>query len=211
MVNQIVKFDVKPEHAATFKAALVENKKGADQETGCLELKLFVDNANPSLFFAYERFEDEAAVAHHTQQPYTQRAFELMEIALQSPADVLKLGETTPAPLYEANPKKANPEDELFIIFFIFKIKDGYRENLLKQFEKHVECTRREEEGNILFDLYTIDGQDDTLAVYEHWRKESDVWDIHFNQPYAVETGQLMHEAVVGDLEPYMNFVTEFE
>jgi hypothetical protein len=24
-------------------------------------------------------------------------------------------------------------------------------------------------------------------AVYEQWRKESDVWDIYFNQPYAAK------------------------
>jgi hypothetical protein len=36
------------------------------------------------------------------------------------------------------------------------------------------------------FDLYTVDDQG-TLAVYEQWRKESDVWDIYFNQPYAAK------------------------
>jgi quinol monooxygenase YgiN len=50
------------------------------------------------------------------------------------------------------------------------------------RFEEHITNARKEEEC-LQFDLYTIDGQDDTLAVYEHWRKESDVWDIHFKQP----------------------------
>jgi len=61
----------------------------------------------------------------------------------------------------------------------------------------------------LLFDLFTINGNDDTLAVYEHWRKESDVWDIHFNQPYSKVTGALMEKAVVGDMNQYMNFVTQ--
>ena len=204
MINQIVKFDVKPEQAAAFKAALIADSKGAGQEAGCLELKLFVDNTNPNIFFAYERFQNEAAVSYHNQQPYTQLVAKQIGSALNSPAQALKLGETTPAPLYEANPKKPHSQAQPFIIFFIFKIKDGYREKLLQQFEKHIECTRREEKVNILFDLYTIDGQNDTLAVYEHWRKELDVWDIHFKQPYALETGKMIHEAVVGEMEQYI-------
>jgi hypothetical protein len=35
------------------------------------------------------------------------------------------------------------------------------------------------------------------------------VWDIHFNKPYSKVTGALMKEAVVGEMEQYMNFVTE--
>ena len=209
MINQIVKFDVKSEHINEFKAALIADKKGAEQEVGSLELSLFQDNKQPNIFFAYERWQDQAAIDAHMAEPYTVKVLELAEVASQSPVEVMNLGETTPAPLYDANPNTANPEDDVFIIFFIFKIKDGYREKLLSQFETHVTKTRSEEQGNIIFDLYTIDGQDDTLAVYEHWRKESDVWDIHFNQPYAVETGKLMGEAVVGELEQYMNFVTE--
>jgi quinol monooxygenase YgiN len=209
MINQIVKFDVKPEFITEFKAALIADKKGAEQEIGSLELSLFQDNKQPNLFFAYERWQDQAAIDAHMAEPYTAKVLELAEAASQSPVEVMNLGETTPAPLYDANPNTANPEDYVFIIFFIFKIKEGYREKLLAQFENHIANTRSEEPGNILFDLYTIDGQNDTLAVYEHWRKESDVWDIHFNQPYAVETGKLMGEAVVGELDQYMNFVTE--
>jgi len=53
----------------------------------------------------------------------------------------------------------------------------GYLKNekLLSQFEIHIIKTCSEEEGNIIFDLYIIDGQEYTLAVYGHWRKESDV------------------------------------
>ena len=209
MMNQIVKFIVKPEWSTVFKTALIEDKKGGEQEVGCLEMKVFVDNKNPNIFFAHERFNDQAAIGHHMQQPYTQKLLRLFDTALQIPAEVFKLEETQPAPLYEANPNKPNPEDDPFIIIFIFKIKDGYREKVLKRFETHVASTRKQEVGNILFDLYTIEGQDNIFCVYEHWRKESDVWDIHFKQPYAVETGKLMKEVVIGELEQYMNFVTE--
>jgi len=45
--------------------------------------------------------------------------------------------------------------------------------------------------------------------VYEHWRNESAVWDIHFRQTYSEVTGGLMKEVEVGEMEQYMNFVTE--
>ena len=210
MIKQIVKFDVKPEFIHEFKAALIEDKKGAQLEAGFIEMSLFQDKQQPSVFFGYERWQDRAALDAHMQEPHTEKVIALVETALQTPVEVMDLSDCNPAPLHDLNPKNANPEDELFIIFFIFKIKEGYRDKLLNQFETHVASTRREEEGNILFDLYTVDGKEDTLAVYEHWRKESDVWDIHFNQSYAIETGKLMHQAVVGDLEQYMNFVVEF-
>lgn len=61
-----------------------------------------------------------------------------------------------------------------------------------------------------MFDLYIIDGQDDTLVIYEHWRTKSDLWDIHFQQPYAIETGKLLEQAMVGDMQQYLNIVSEF-
>lgn len=209
MITQIVKFTVKPEATAAFKTALIDDKKGPEKESGFLEMRLFTDRKQPHIFFGYERWEDAAALAEHMKQPYTQHVAELVDTVLETPIEVFNLGETAPAPLYERNPNSPNPEDDAFFIFFIFKLKAGYREQVLKQFETHVAATRKQEEGNIMFDLYTIEGKQDTLAVYEHWRSESAIFDIHFNQPYAVETGKLLHEAVPGELEQYMNFVTE--
>ncbi|WP_415224838.1 putative quinol monooxygenase [Psychromonas sp.] len=206
MINKIVKFNVKPEHLNTFKKTLVEHKKNSQKEINFVEMRIYVDNQNSHLFFIYERFKDQEAVDFHITQPYTVKFGELLDAALAKPVEVFNLGETNPAPIAL---KTANPGDELFNIFFIFKIKEGKRARLLKQFEDHVSCTRQEEEGNLLFDLYTVEGDDNTLAVYEHWRKESDLWDIHFNQPYAKVTGALIEESVAGDMQQYMNFVTE--
>jgi len=209
MIIQIVKFTVQLEHSDAFKAALIDDKKGAEQEVGFLEMRLFVDKNQPHVFFGYVRWKDQAALDAHMKQPYTQKVAELVDTVLQNPVEVMNLGETVPGPLYGNNPNSPNPEDDAFFIFFIFKLKPGFREKVLKQFETHIECTRAEEKGNILFDLYTVDGQDDTLAAYEHWRSETAIYDIHFKQPYAVETGNLLKEAVIGDLEKYMNFITE--
>ena len=94
-------------------------------------------------------------------------------------------------------------------MFCILKINTNYRAELLTQFEDHITQTRQQEQGNLIFDLYKVKNQEDTLVLYEHWRKESDLWDIHFNQPYVIETARLMEKAVVGEIKQYMNFVIE--
>ncbi|MDM8517772.1 antibiotic biosynthesis monooxygenase [Desulfobacterales bacterium HSG16] len=113
---------------------------------------------------------------------------------LQSSVEILNLGETRPEPDHYSKP--VNLDDDIFTVFSIFKIKKDYHKRLLKQFEKHIAHTRRED-GCILFDLYTVDGTDDTLAAYEHWRNASALWDIHSKQPYTVETDALIKEAVI--------------
>ncbi|SFW49550.1 putative quinol monooxygenase [Cellulophaga fucicola] len=206
MKSTIVKFTAKPEHKDTFAATLKEAQAATQKEAGNKEIRVFVSKTEDNVFFVYERWADKAAITSHDNEPHTKKLMEVGQTALQSAPDFYFLGDTNPLPDHS---KSANPEDDVFIIFFIFKIRTEFRKALIEQFENHITHTRKEEEGNILFDLYTVDNQEDTLAVYEHWRKESDVWDIHFNQPYAVKTGKLMEEAVIGDLKQYMNFVTE--
>ncbi|WP_111707592.1 putative quinol monooxygenase [Lutibacter citreus] len=207
MINLIIKFTVKPKHTEEFKNVLLENKKGAEQEEGFRGMNLFVDNKNPNVFFAYDSWKDEAALESHKNTIHVQNMMKLAETALESAPEILSLGATNPSPVAV---KPLNAEDKPFVIFFIFKIKEEYRERLLNRFEIHIKNTRKEP-GNLLFDLYTVNGVNDTLVVYEHWRTASDVWEIHMKQPYAKITGALMNEAVIGDLEPYMSFVTEIK
>jgi len=207
MKNLIVKFTTKPEGRIAFMEALLENRKGSQKEEGFVGMNLFEDTKNPNIIFAYESWKDESAIDNHKQSVHTVDMLKVAETTLVCAPDVLILGDTKPAPVPA---KTTNAEDELLIIFFIFKIKEGYKQRLVDRFEIHIENTRKEK-GNLLFDLYTVEGQDDTLVVYEHWRTESDVWEIHMKQPYAEITGKLMNEGVVGDLEPYMSFVKEIE
>lgn len=209
MITQIVKFDIKPEQVDTFKAALIVDKQGASNEKGCLELRLFQDKNQAGVFFAYERFQDQAALDQHAEQTYVKNVLGMLESASKAPPQVMVLNNTTPEPLHENNPKIVHKDDNVFSVFFIFDTKPEYRQQVLDRFSNHINNARLEQ-GNLVFDLYTIDGQDDKFVVYEHWRNESDLWDIHFNQPYAVETGALLNEAVVGDLKQYMSFVEEF-
>lgn len=210
MLTLIVKFLVKPEQLVAFKQALINNRLGSQSEPGMREMRFFEDKESPNSIFAYERWENAQAHQEHINQPYAQTLLQLAESALLSPIEVMTLQDTKPAPLHENNPKQVQAEDDVFSLFFIFKIKEGFKKQLLQQFTSHVAQTRSEELGNIVFDLYTIDGQDDTLVIYEHWRKESDLWDIHFKQPYVIETSKLLEQAIVGDMKQYMNFVDEF-
>lgn len=205
MINQIIKFTVKPAYKDEFQKVLLESQVASRQEAGNVEMRIYVDNKDANLFFAYDRWVDQDALNSHLQQSHTQKLIKLTETALVEPAMILNLGETNPPP---AMLKQADQGDEKFNIFFIFKLKEQYREELIAQFEDHINHTRTED-GCLLFDLFTVNGSNDTLVVYEHWREESDVWDIHFNQPYAKVTGALMEKALIGDMNQYMNFVTQ--
>ncbi|AZG73498.1 putative quinol monooxygenase [Shewanella livingstonensis] len=205
MFTQIIKFTVKPQYQQSFKDALITNKNGTRKEKGNTDMAIFVDNTNPNIFFAYERWQDATAFEFHKNQAYTQDFITLLDDTLATAPQVYKVNDTKPYPVAMT---PANPEDDIFSIFFIFPIHSEFRQPLLTQFEDHIQHTRQEN-GNLLFDLYTVQDDDNTLVVYEHWRKESDVWDIHFNQPYAKITGAIMEQAVVGDMQQYMHFVSE--
>lgn len=203
--TQVIKFNVKPEFKDEFKQTLQINKQGTAQEPGNLAMRIYQDNSDPNTFFAYDRWADKAAAQSHLQQSYTQKLISLIDTVLTEAPQVYNVEDTDPAPVALL---EADPQDPRFNIVFIFKIKPGTCDQLLAQFKEHITHTRTEA-GCLLFDLYKVEGDEDTLVVYEHWRKESDVWDIHFNQPYAVETGKLMEACVVGDMQQYMNFVTQ--
>jgi len=207
MINLLVKFNVKSDQIETFKSDLLEDQKGSFEEAGNVEMKLFQDNKNPEVIFVYERWKDQAAIDFHKDQPYVKKLFAMTETVLASPPEFMQLLETEPLPVHDA--EKLNQEDDPVVLFFIFKVKEDMRRVVLDQFKKHIEESRKEE-GNLIFDLYTLNGVDDTLAVYEQWRNESALMNIHSNQPYSMETGKVMAEAMIGKMEDYMYFVSEF-
>ena len=206
MITHITKYVVKPEYTHQFKYALIANSNGIKQTPGHLDSKIFVDNQLSNVFFSFQRWQNQAAVDLYRTQPYKHNLICYCETMLAQPIEKYDLTDIGPEPINDL--QQASDKDDVFTIFFIFKITPEYKHQLLQQFEHHIEQTRREE-GCLLFDLYGVQDCDDTMVVYEQWRSESAVWDIHFKQPYAVETGKLMHQAVVGDLEQFMNFVSE--
>ncbi|MDG1806206.1 antibiotic biosynthesis monooxygenase [Flavicella sp.] len=207
-MNQLVIFNLKPEMAKEFKEAAIKSLHLSLKEEGNLDMKLFVDVNDENILYVYSRWKNQKVYTWHSDQTYTKDLQKLAAISLAATPKVFKLGETKPLPAYDTQHK--NVENEKEILFFIFKFKEGYKEKIIEQFENHILNTRKEY-GNLLFDLYTIEGVNNELVVYEEWKSKSDIFDIHFKQPYAVKTGELMNEAVIGDLEQYMHFVKEIK
>ncbi len=202
MINRVIKFTVPPEQVHAFKASFAIASAGALQEPGFEQARLFVTRANPNTFFAYERLQDQEA---HAAMPHTRQLFDFLASS-GTQVEQFNLGETVPAPV----PLSANTDavDNELAVFFIFKPRPGFRDQVLKQFTSHIQQARQES-GNVVFDLYTIDDSNDTLMVYERWENEAALMETHFSQPYAQVTGALLNDAVPGNLEDGMHFSSE--
>jgi len=92
MINQIVQFNVKLEYHDSFKAALIDDKKNAEQEAGYVEIRLFEDKKQPNLIFSYERWRDQDALDYHREHPYTVKICQLVDTSLASQVEILNLG-----------------------------------------------------------------------------------------------------------------------
>ncbi|MGQ1909106.1 putative quinol monooxygenase [Marinifilum sp. RC60d5] len=205
-MNVLVEFTIKADRFQEFKKAAIHSLNLSQQEDGNLEMKLYTDKNRPNILFVYSRWKNEAAYETHTTFSYSKDLGLLAKEVLESAPKIMKLGETKFKPSHYEN--SVNPEDKEETLFFIFKIKDGYRDQVIKRFEDHVANTHNEK-GNLFFDFYTVEGADDTFVVYENWRNPAAIWDIHMKQSYAEKTGALLNEAIIGKLEDGMNFVSE--
>lgn len=67
----VVEFRIKPEFVADFEGAIKENSRlSRETEPGCRQFDVCRDPADPSLFFLYELYDDEPAIAAHLQSPH---------------------------------------------------------------------------------------------------------------------------------------------
>ncbi len=205
-MNQLVIFNLKSEKANEFKQAAIKSLHLSLKEDGNLDMKLFIDANNENTLYVYSRWKNKEVYDWHGAQSYTKELQKLAVVSLAGAPKILKLRETSPYPKYDTQHKNEFKET----LFFIFKFKKEYKEKLLKQFENHISNARKED-GNLLFDLYTIEGVDDEFVVYENWKNKSALFDIHFKQPYALETGKLLQEAIEGNIEEYMHFIKEIK
>lgn len=208
MFNLLAKFTVKPESISVFKAACIHSLTESRKEAGNIEMKLFADDNKDNVFYVYSRWDNKAAYEFHTTLPHSKNIAKVAKANLAKAPEITSLGLTSPATV--RGTKQVNPEDREETLFFIFKINEDYREGVIKRFETHVMHSRKEE-GNLLFEFYTVEGDANTFVVYENWRSNSALTDIHLKTPYSEETGSLLSKAMIGDMNQYMNFVTELE
>jgi (4S)-4-hydroxy-5-phosphonooxypentane-2,3-dione isomerase len=66
-----VEFRIAPEWVSEFEAAIVANaRESLRTEPGCRQFDVCRDRHDPSLFFLYELYDDDAAFAAHLRAPH---------------------------------------------------------------------------------------------------------------------------------------------
>lgn len=71
MRTLVVEFRIHPEHVEAFDAAIRANAQASVAcEPGCRQFDVCRDPDDPSLFFLYELYDDEAAVQAHLRAPH---------------------------------------------------------------------------------------------------------------------------------------------
>jgi (4S)-4-hydroxy-5-phosphonooxypentane-2,3-dione isomerase len=71
MLALVVDFRVKPPFVAAFEQAISHNAQASlDTEPGCRQFDVCRDQADPTLFFLYEFYDDEAAIQAHLRAPH---------------------------------------------------------------------------------------------------------------------------------------------
>jgi quinol monooxygenase YgiN len=71
MLAVVVEFRIKPAHVAAFHEAIVANaRESLNTEPGCRQFDVCRDAADPTLFFLYELYDDDAAFEAHLQAPH---------------------------------------------------------------------------------------------------------------------------------------------
>ncbi|PSJ43942.1 antibiotic biosynthesis monooxygenase [Zobellella taiwanensis] len=99
MYSIIVKTRLKPGTAQAFLDAMLQNAAASVRdEPGCHTFDVLQDRADPELFWLYEIYQDEAALAAHKETPHYQASRAVVNelIAEQSVirADVLAVNPT---------------------------------------------------------------------------------------------------------------------
>ena len=66
-----VEFRILPAHVQAFHRAIVDNARlSLETEPGCHQFDVCRDPADPSVFFLYELYDDEAAFRTHLRTPH---------------------------------------------------------------------------------------------------------------------------------------------
>lgn len=207
MIRFIAKFDVKPSERENFVAALRNVRDGTAREEGALGWDMYVNTDDPNQFWVDERYRDDTAVEFHQSQPYIIALADLSAQALSGPP----AGYLLDLPIHSAGQQKAaTAQDEPMMLFFIVPMADGTRQQIIDRLDTHVPLTRQEV-GNLMFDAFTLRSDPNTVLVHEIWRTPAALWDEHFSQGYAQETGALLSELTGRDLSSLMYVVKSLE
>ncbi|MDV7186392.1 antibiotic biosynthesis monooxygenase [Lutibacter sp. TH_r2] len=206
-ITQMVKFTVKPELVKEFRKAQVNSLNNSLKEEGNLEMKLYANNNISNVFYVYSKWTNEEAYELHKTLPHSKALAPLFKQALQSAPEIIRLKDEN---LGHINSKPLISTGEEQAVFIPFTVKRDYRERVIKQLEKHTTNSRKET-GNIFFDFYTVEGQENSFYIYENWKNPSVIFDVHNNQSYTKETLELLNEAIEGGLNNKMELAREYD
>ena len=71
MLALVVEFRIHEPYIEAFAVAIADNARASlESEPGCRQFDVCRDPADPTLFFLYERYDDEAAIAAHLRSPH---------------------------------------------------------------------------------------------------------------------------------------------
>lgn len=208
MITAFSTFHIKPDQIDTFLEITRDNMARVRKEPGSVEMRLYKNNNEPGVFHLFGRTSSAEEFAAHEKDIIARKVPERTAPTVAAPPVSLPLIET------EADPdpmrKQPGPDDDMVTLFFPFEVKEGSRDTVLAQMQKHVIASRREP-ANLTFEFYAVEGEPNKFLVYERWRNEAAIWDIHMQQPHAQETGVVMSEALIGNFEDLLIRVTEID
>lgn len=204
MIRVIAKFDVKPDMRATFLNGLRAVNHGTAKEDGAIGWDMYVAADDPNQFWVDERYRDQAAVDVHQSQPYIKDLGELAATALSEPPSAYMTDQIIHS---ESARKSVDDTDSALHMFFVLNIKEGTRDQVIDRFNTHIPLARAEQ-GCVLFDAFTVGGDPNTVLVHEIWQKPADLWETHFGNEYAQDTGKVLSQVVEGDLAQFMHAVS---
>jgi autoinducer 2-degrading protein len=93
----IVEFHIHPPRVEAFAAALADNARASlETEPGCRQFDICRDPEDPTLFFLYEIYDDDAAIQVHLASPHF-RQMDAQTAAWVASKTVRRLQRTGPA------------------------------------------------------------------------------------------------------------------
>ncbi len=206
MITILSTFKIKPDQIDFFTELMRENQTHVRAEPGNVEMRMFQNPQNTTEFYIFGRNIGGGAEQAHEADVADRGIERRVAGALAEQPVTLTLDQTNPVP--GTTRKIADDGDDEQVLFFVFTIKPGHRDRVIAQFEKHVRETRKEE-GCLVFDFYTVKDAPESFVVYERWRNPEALWDVHMASSYAQETGALLGEVVIGDLNNLITPVRE--
>jgi quinol monooxygenase YgiN len=85
----------KPGKEGALRDAMMKMVPASRAEAGCINYDLHVENSDPSVYWVYENWKDEAALAAHTQEPHYLELGKVKDDILAEPAQLIRLTEVS--------------------------------------------------------------------------------------------------------------------